>query len=175
MKRVLSFLILIAVVFTVCGCTLQQQKIDQPVNYYYKATEIGYEDTSGVIKPEQRENRGHEDAFTYHIENYLAGPKSADLQSAFPADVSLVDLNFEMNTATVTLSQQMTLLSGKDLTIACTCLGKTLLELTGCKVVKICIQNNLIDGRPYYSISANSHLLIDNTVLEPTELAVGKD
>lgn len=166
MKCIASLLLTLTLLYTLSGCTRYHQNIHQPVNYYYKTRELSYADGTGVIDSEERENSGREGNYTYHVEQYLKGPINDDLSSPFPKDVSLIQLEIDANTVKVTLSKQLTSISGADLTIACTCLGKTLMELTGLKTVHISIQNDLIEGRPFFTVTEETYLLIDSGITQ---------
>ena len=114
------------------------------------------------MKAEPRESFGHEEDYTYLVEQYLGGPISSECISPFPAGTSLEQLDFLKDKVLITLSSHISLLSGSELTIACTCLAKTLLEMTDMKEIRISSKDDLLDGKEYIVIAADDIVLTDS-------------
>ena len=154
-KRILCWIPVILMLVSLCGCT-SKQKIKNPVLFYYPKTNITYGGTEQVIQSEPRESFGKENNWRYLLEEYLHGPISDQLQSPFPPRLEIVTLSFTPDTLTLVLSKSITYLSAADLTIACTSLALTCMDMTGVKVVKIQADNVLLNGRRTIEINRDS-------------------
>ncbi len=162
MKRCI---ILIAVLlFTLSACSNQRREIHEPVNYYYLSTNPQLQSGGSMISCEIRDKFGHTNDYTYLLEDYLLGPKSAESVSPFPAGTGLIHFDLVKDTALVNLTSHLALLKGHKLTMACACLGRTVLEITGMKSVQISAQGELLDGKEYISITSSNLALIDSYV-----------
>ena len=162
MKKTLSLLFVLLILLS--GCSTKKKEIHDPVNYYYLVSSIRHDHNSSVITCEVRDKFGHANDYTYLIEDYLLGPQSPNSTSPFPAGTTLIRFDLMKDTALVDVSSHLALLSGHDLTLACACLGKTVLELTGMKSVQITAQGDLLDGKEFITVDAGSLALIDNYV-----------
>ena len=138
-----------------------------PINDYYRAKEIQYNSPNGVIRTEIRESFGHEEDYAYLVQQYLGGPISLDCISPFPAGTTLEHIDFLKDKVLITLSSHISLLSGAELTVACTCLAQTLLEMTGMKEVRISSKDDLLDGKEYISIAADDVAFTDDHLNHP--------
>lgn len=161
MKRCFSFILLLILLITVCGCDSNQSNLRTPVNFYYRTQTVDYRSESGVISVEVRNARGHADDHQYLLEQYLNGARSSNCTSPFPAGTTLKEFNVNETHATVMLSPHLTLLTGSELMIACVCLARTIFDMTGVQSVQISAQNSLINDQPYITITENSFILWD--------------
>ena len=161
MKKILSFMIISALLLTLGACGSKRDKLIVPVKFYYRTTTTSYGTEADVIGYELREGFGHEEDYTYLINYYLQGPTTADRISPFPAGTTLVSLDLVKDKVIVVLSSHISLLSGAELSIACTCLAKTLHEMTGMKGVQISSQGDLLDGMESVTINMDDYVLVD--------------
>lgn len=167
MKKFLCIALVIILSASFFACNKTDANIRNPVLYYYRTRDLQYGVENGVITAEVRERFGHEEDYTYLVEQYLNGPMSSECISPFPAGTSLEQIDFLKDKVLITLSSHISLLSGSELTIACTCLAKTLLEMTGMKEVRISSKNDLIDGQEYISIATEDIVLLDSDPINP--------
>ena len=65
----------------------------------------------------------------------------------------------------LTLSRGFATYSGLELTIACACITKTAISLTGVDIVRIRADQTLLNGAEYIQMDANSVLLIDQSII----------
>lgn len=161
MRKAFAALMIFIVMLTAAGCSSIPQEVQEPVTYYYRVRDLDYSNQNGVIRSEIREAYGHTEDFTYLLEQYLRGPMDEQCISPFPAGTTLIHLDFLKDTVLVELSSHISLLSGSDLSIACTCLAKTMIEITGMKEVKITSQGDYLDGMESITISESSFDLVD--------------
>lgn len=160
MKRFMCTLLASILIAMLCACNSAQQ-IEVPVNYYYRTRQVQYNSDTGVISAEIREAKGSKENYHHLIEQYLNGPKSNHYISPFPAGTTLEELNVDNNRVQIVLSPHMALLSGSELMIACICLARTLLEMTGVKYVQISAENSLLNNEQSITLSSDSFVLID--------------
>jgi len=157
MKRLISILFCICMFLPLFGCA-QEETIQKPVTFYYRRSEVAYGESDGVIATEQRESLGHEGDILYLLSQYLSGPQSGKLAQTFPDDLVIVSLHYENNLAKIIFSYHLAELSGLDLTIACACVTKTVIELTGVEAVQMSAAGELLNE--YQSITMDSDCLL---------------
>ena len=161
MKRFLCIL-LIAVLF-LSGCAIGQERFKEPVTYYYLRdySDPDNRDTfflDGALGTETREAAGHRDDLNYLLSIYLQGPLDGGLRSPFPSGCRPMDIRQEEQYVYLKLSPSITDLNEMDLTVACACLAKTCMELTGVETVQI--EGSSIDGTVTVSRTFTRDMLI---------------
>lgn len=161
MKRFLCSLLVVFCIVTLCSCA-KKETIRQPVTFYYCAENINYNSATGVITPETRDGYGYDENLTSLINVYLQGPTHEGYYSPFPQNAKVLNISTDATDTTVMLSKDFSELSGYQLTLACACLSKTLMDLTGCSRVRIGAQDAVLDGNAYIQMTEETILLIDN-------------
>jgi len=161
MKRGLCFLLTLSLLFLLCACEKKNTQLKAPVNFYYKAKEIQYDTAEDVIASEQRESYGYTEDYTYLVEQYLCGPRTEKCISPFPAGINLEQLDLVKNKVIIVVSSHLATITGYELTIACTCLAKTVSEMTGMKSVQIISKDSLLDGQESITISNDDYVFED--------------
>lgn len=143
MKPYIAWSFVLILFLTMSGC-MSHTNYSDPVTLYYPRLEytVGKEDS--VIASELREADGLTRA--EWVTSYLNGPESSELGNPFPAGTELIDLQQEEDTVYLILSDAFAALSGIDLTIACTCLARTVLQETDAVRVSIRAEKELLDG-----------------------------
>lgn len=167
MKRIVSFLLLICLCFMTCGCRQETEPAKKPVTFYYCRTEFDHGSDDSVILGETRESAEFEGNLMGLLNLYLQGPLSENLRPTFPAGTKLKEYRVEGNTAVLTVTDQLSLAKGIDLTVACACLAKTVMSLTGLKDVQIQAQTVNLENNAYIFMDQNSILLLDGTEIHP--------
>ena len=167
MKRIICLILCLLLCYPFMGCTAKEEALHSPVNFYYRTKTVKYNSDQGVIAPEVRESYGHEEDIAYLMEQYLNGPTGGKCISPFPAGTQVVQVDVMKNKVVIVLTSHISLLSGSELYIACTCLARTLLELTDVKEVQIISKDDLLDGKDSITIGADSFMLSDNFTINP--------
>ena len=74
-------------------------------------------------------------------------------------------MRFEVEalTAKVVLNSQMATFTGMDMTIALTCLTKTVLSMTDCQEVIFSAEDTLLHGEKFVTLIADSFLSVDTS------------
>lgn len=170
MKRLTGILLATLLLLSLCGCNANRQRINKPADFYYchNTALPTYTLSDGVIAPEQRESDGYDDLAKL-LSLYLRGPQDPQLRSPFPREVTVVQLLQNGTAVEITLSAQFAGLSGYDLTLACTCLAMTVMELTQAETVQISAEESLLGGNPVISISKDQLVFEDASAAEATE------
>jgi len=160
MKRILIlFLVLLLVPLT--GCQNQSSQLEHPVTVYYKRAEPTHGTADSVIASTWMEGKDHEKDYSHLISQYLKGANEPNFAPTFPRGTTLVSLKLDALTAKIVLDDHFSSLSGMDLTIACVCLARTVMELTGCQEVIISAKTTKLNGENFIILSADSYLLTD--------------
>ena len=134
MKKTLILLLVLLLVTTLWGCEIGQSITDDPVNFYYPWSDLEammkQNPHCTVVGSELHEISGNRDSLAYVLSLYFLGPQDSALTSPFPKNTALLSVQEQAGRLTLTLSSNFSQLKGIDLTIACTCLAKTCLDLT---------------------------------------------
>lgn len=172
MKKFLTFLLCMVCLLSACGTS--QPKIEDPVTFYYPRTEYVFGQTDSIIASETRKAPQIKTNLSTQLSEYLQGPASADLRNPFPADTEILGIRLDSGILQLTMNDKFSKLSGMELTIACACLTKTGIELTGCKTVQIVIDGTLPDTQRIITMNDLTLLLIDDIITTtPTETQEG--
>ena len=141
------------------ACTKQIES-ESLANFYYCTNPINYNSLTGVISAEVRDVSGYD----HHLDLlnlYIDGPTSAGYRSPFPDDVEVISMAREVSTVLVCMNSEFAKLTGHDLTLACACLSKTIIDFTGCTSVRISAQNEMLDANAYIEMADKDFLFLD--------------
>lgn len=158
MKRFLSLTLALGLL-CLAGCR-QEAPESQGTAFYYCVAQREYTTGSTALSAEYRSGVPR-DALTEALDLYLAGPVSSELRSPFPEGLKMVGAYQEGSTVYLTLSPELTDLTGLELTLACGCLTLTTLALTGAEQVQIRAVSGLLDGQRAITMDKNTLLLLD--------------
>jgi len=159
MKRHLCFLLCVSVLLCLLGCAKDEP--DVPVEFFYLQNGFSYDTHQSVIGSEVRETAGVH-GYTRILDLYLKGPKSNTLSPTFPEDSRIISLSQGPSSVSLVLSDAFASLAGIELSIACICLAKTVIHLTGCTAVTIQAESLLLDGEKSITLDNSGVLLYDN-------------
>ncbi len=169
MKQIIILILTLILCLALTACNQNNQEEQKPVTFYYQASTIDYSNPNGILASEIREAANHETDYAYLITQYLAGPQTAECTFPFPDGTKLESFDVLTGKINVILSNEISQLTGHKLTIACTCLSKTLLELTGLDAVTISANGKLLDGVPSITMTKDDFTLTDNNAYIPDE------
>ena len=174
MKR--WFALILVVILCFSGCALEARSSDNAVTFYYLRTYSGsgtYDSffSSGVIGSETRTVPTHRQDLNYMLSLYFQGPSDPELESPFPVGCKVLEFQERDGQLTLTLSRMITAKNDMDLTIACACLAKTCMELTGANTIQV--ESHDQEGKVLFTriFTKDNLLLADNYTLpaETTE------
>ena len=156
MKKIICIFFSLSLLLIFCSCKKREQDIIKPVNFYYRTIPVSYGTDACIIKAEVRESMGYSNDYAYLIEQYLNGPKQYSVISPFPAGTTLEEFSLSGSKAQILLSPHMSVLSGSELMVACACLSKTVIELTGVNAVQISSENGLLNNQESITVTSDS-------------------
>jgi len=156
MKQIIT-IILALLLLLLTGCRSEEQELVSPVSYYYLSEPVTALPEQDIIVAEQRETVQFAGSNTMKplLDDYLSGPVAINYQSPFPRDTTIQEIKFAEHTVSVILSEEFAKLSGINLSVACACLTKTLMELTGVTVVTISVSETTLDGKEAITMYAD--------------------
>ncbi len=161
MKRLICIFLSLAILFIFCSCKSEETDIAEPINFYYRTVPVTYGADACIITAEVRDATGYSRDYVSLIEQYLNGPKKYTSISPFPAGTTLEEFSLNVNNAQILLSPHMAILSGSELMVACACLSKTVIELTGVTTVQISSENSLLNNQETITVTADSFAYLD--------------
>ena len=162
MKRWIACILIAAAVLSLGGCTNPRPEINDPVNFYYRRAAVSYGSADSVIVPESREAEGLRDNLTALLNRYIMGPESPELVNAFPKNCRVLRVDVTEDMAQVYCNRMLGYLENMDLTVACACLAKTVMELTGSTTVRIEAYDATLGGAEFI-IMGKDNLLFEDT------------
>lgn len=164
MRRLCCVVCLIAMILLFSGCSVAQTEYEKPIDFYYCKKEVTFGNNEGVISYETREC-SHIENLDGLLEEYMAGPSSDELSNPFPSNIKFLNIATLNNHLIVMINQKDTSLTGISLTLACTCLGLTLLDHTNAECVEFYGEDDILDGHNVIIIDKNMLQLVDDTKL----------
>lgn len=161
MKKIICLILASTILLLTAGCDNTVTTPDKTVNFYYVHNKIQFGTQSGIITPTAIEYPGEKDDYLGILELYFRGPTNYDCLSPFPAGTTVEEFLLNNNRAEILLSPHMSTISGVKFMTACTCLTRTVIEMTGVRSVKIQIQYNQINGEDALTLSLDSFAYCD--------------
>ena len=165
MKRLLSIIMTVVLLSFCMGC--KSEDIRTPVNFYYCADPVHYNDPQGVISPELRDRSGYQDDLTGLLSLYLQGPLSEGYASPFPQNVQLEAISVADSVTEIQFSKEFSDLTGHKLTLACVCVTMTVMELVPAQAVRIQVADTQLDGSDYIEMTSHDLIFIDDYTAQP--------
>lgn len=162
MKRLTAILTILCLAFSLCSCSGNKSALKKPVTFYYKLQQQSEDTLSSIMVSELRESYGLDDDYETLLNQYFNGPTTEGYISPFPAGTTLEDFGFIMGRAQIVLSSHLSMLSDYELTLACSCLGRTVLEMTDVKAVQISTTQGLLNGETSITIRKDDFILSDD-------------
>ncbi|MBQ8238663.1 MAG: hypothetical protein IJZ39_11020 [Oscillospiraceae bacterium] len=165
MKRLISLLLLLALVVSLAACA-----DENAVTYYYvrDEEEYLYGAADGVMVGERRSAAGHVDDLRYLLILYFHGPVTDYLKSPFPSGTNLEELVQQEDSLDIRLSGIVSMMEGADLTLACACLARTCFGMTDVQSITIHAESlNTVS----ITFTRDSLLLVDESAQNMTQAA----
>lgn len=171
MKRILCLFLSLSLIFIMSGCSNDGK--EKTRTFYYPRSDLGYNAlenkfSSSAIQGELRNDIPYQSGAQI-LEEYLNGPLDPTLYNPFPADLTIADMTMQGEVLYVTVSDHLASLRDIPLMIACACLSRTAMSVTGSATVCIRCKSSLLNGENFIIMNADS-LIFDNPVItEPNE------
>ena len=161
MKKFLCIMLSLIIIAGCAGCKTPDTEYRTQVTFYYCAEDRDYAPDSSVILSEERTVNAPHNDYKNIMQFYLDGPKGRDLRSPFPKDLTVTELLIDGETTYITLSTNLSYLTGIDLTLACMCIANTCFALTHTQNVDISAEHAMLDNAPSVFINYGSVLTAD--------------
>lgn len=162
MKKIVALSLILLLVISCIGCSKEAPDYQRPLNCYYLSKTIQYNTSNAVIGCEQVEGALLvNESLGQFLRQYLKGPDSKDLVSPFPAGTFLVHLAIDNDTVKVRLSNEFSILTGHDLTLACACITLTILDYTGLSYVSISVEGASLNDKMTLTLSRDDLIFLD--------------
>ena len=166
MKKFICLLLTFTCICCLVGCQRTPSAPENAVTVYYKRAAFTYGAQDSVIAPSYLDATNHEEDFPHLLNEYLKANPEEGFVSPFPLGLSVVSFQVDALTAKIVLTDQIAILSGIDLILACGCLTQTIIGMTGCQEVIISAQSKLLDGQKFITLNQNSYLLLDKSAVQ---------
>ena len=163
MRRIFCLLTAICCMLGLIGCSAQNAAPEDSIAVYYRKATPVYGTDDGMIASGRMDLTNHTGDYVYLLEQYLRSSPGEEFADTFPDGTSVINFQLEALTAKVVLNSRITQLSGMDLTIALTCLTRTVMDLTGCHEVILSARGALLNGENFITLNQDSFLLIDHS------------
>lgn len=160
MKRLISLLLCAAMALSLCACT--QHYPEKSGKFYYRRIQPSYGTEDGIITPEIRKFPLMNNDFSQMLDSYFSGPESRNLESPFPRNTSVVSWEIQDEVLSLTLSEPFAALSGVDLTVACSCIARTMLENLPIEEVSIHVMSKTLNGQDHISLRPDNMSFVDD-------------
>lgn len=168
MKKITALILFFSLFLSMAGCSSPSSQYEQPVRFFYPVKMADRKDGQPIIEQEVREGLYYRDSLQDLVNFYIHGPKNQELYSPVPADAYAVKIMQNGRRATIYMSNAFARLTGMDLTLACFCLGHTLIEYKQLDQVSICVKDTLLDGKESIVIRKGAITLWDDSLTQPT-------
>lgn len=163
MKKQIALFLIFVLLLPISGCK-NETVYQKPVTFYYQATELSYDAACTVVESETREGASYGTTEEV-LAALLAGPSNPGLKNPFPENTQVLSLVQERDTLYLTFSDELALLSGFQLVLACCCITLTCLDITDATQVCITVENGLLNGEKTITMNRDCLILIDSSQL----------
>lgn len=156
MKRCSAFLLMVLMLILLIGC--KKTTGTATANFYYRTATAQYHAQSSVMQAETRKVETNLSDLEGILQLYLEGPVSRKLESPFPAGTALKAVQSSKDTTAIVLSDEIGLLSGVELMIACGCLAATVTEISQSETIQIRAETVPLNNQEFIEFTSQSLL-----------------
>lgn len=155
MKRMTACILLLLFTLSLSGCTSTPESKEDTTILYYIRSAYQYHSDENVIVGEERALAPEQLTVEKLLDLYLDGPVGSDLTLPIPQATDLVDIQEYSGLVEITLTDTEHALTDAQFSLACVCLGKTLLENTDI------IQISFFSGDRTMTVERENYLITD--------------
>ena len=159
MKKLILLFLCLLILLT--GCIPSRKSAENTANFYYCKDSDAFSVGEAFIQPEERAITEAQKDLSKLLRVYFAGPEEAGYRSPLPDHLAVISCEIADDTVFITLSDQISRLTGSRLTVACACISLTVLDYTNAESVVIRAQNSLLDGSETVEMSREQLAIFD--------------
>lgn len=161
--RLMALLLALCMLAALPGCN-KTKDMQQPVTFYFPAKQT--ESLSrNTLLCQYFDAVGYDNDIHHLLNAYLNYKVDEECISPFPAKLHLALLSRQGDTLHLTFNETLGNLSGIDLSLACVCIAKTAMELSGCTQVVVQASDALLDGEKSLTFTQDGlHFYENNSV-----------
>lgn len=166
MKRIATCVLLAVCLLLFTGCSFLSEDQTDTFTLYYIRSEYMYHSSDSVIVGEPR-TIAPQMKIDQLLYLYLAGPVDDSLISPIPKGTELIEIQEYSGLLEITFSDTEKTMTDAQFSLACVCLGKTLMEDPG--IIRVTV----VSGDRNMTIDRNNYLLTDEVgTTETTKEAI---
>lgn len=163
MKRMIALVLSALLLFGCVGCGQGANRdLKDPVTFYYLTDPELDSSFDSSFVTEIHEGSSYAQDRIALLNFYFEGPYTEGAISPFPKKLRAITIDQPGKAVQLLLSDEITTLTGLDLTLACACLSQTVFALYDCKAVEIRCESGQIDGKEFIRIDAENLIFHDS-------------
>lgn len=161
MRKRIALLLCAALLLTLSGCSADTPMVEK--QFFYRRSGIDHASADGVIGSEGRDISAYSDTGAI-LQAYLSGPESQELESPFPRDSRVLSWELRNDTLHLTMNEAFCALTGIELTIACTCILRTMTGICPVTSIQFQAEDGLLGDEKVLTFSEGSVSLYDDSL-----------
>ena len=163
MKRMIALVLSVLLLFGCVGCGQGASRdLKDPVTFYYLADPELDSSFDSSFVTEIHEGSSYSQDRISLLNFYFRGPYAEGAVSPFPKQLRVITIDQPGKAVQILLNDEITTLTGLDLTLACACLSQTVFDLYDCRAVEIRSESGQIDGKEFIRIEAENMIFRDS-------------
>lgn len=155
MKKITACILSAFIILLFSSCAFTSENVEENTTFYYIRSEYQYYNSDSVIVGEERTFISNTNDIHQLIDLYLTGPVDDSLISPVPRDTELIGIQEYSGLLEIIISDTERTLNEAQFSLACVCLGKTIMEDP--KIIQVTI----FSGDRSMTISRNNYFLTD--------------
>lgn len=166
MKKILICLLLFVLLCTMVSCAFDTKQQGR-ITFYYIQNPEDFDGNSAIVVPFYPPTNDKNKELAEILATYIKGPSNNSCSTPFPDGTEIEEIIVSRSTAEITLNSQFATITDVDFTVACACLTKTVIGLTGVNTVQVQVNGAQLLGKDSLSFNLNSFSYFDITPANP--------
>ena len=166
-KRVICLLLALLLLPCICACQKEAPTIEQPINFYYHCANPEEGLATDVIAVHVVEGAQFDGELIWILNHYVSYTPAEGFVKTFPKNCHVLSLKQYDSYVDIVMGKEFAELSGINLTIAATCIARTVADLTGIRRINLSVSDGMLDGQAILSINLDNLVTLDPYQTEP--------
>ncbi len=154
-------ILLALLMLALCGCQEEAPSYQDPIRLYFRTAEEKGDIPTEVIGWQLAEGHGRRQDPKALLNEYLRTPPGHGFYQTFPSFSQIVTFEIDHGKVFLTLNNSFAGYDGIRLTLACACLAKTVMDLTGAEAVYMKAQGSTLGGSEQIMMDAQTLVTLD--------------